>query len=69
MDSICMTGLSNLDSLKLGRNQISELGGFVFRSLPRMSSLDLENNRIRQIDDKAFTGLEGKTIKSRVEVT
>jgi len=39
---------------------ISELGPNVFKALPRMSSLDLESNRIARIDSKAFMGLEGK---------
>ena len=56
------TGLSNLDTLKLGHNQIMELGAYVFRELPRMSSLDLESNRVSRIDDKAFSGLEGKKV-------
>lgn len=49
-----------MDSLRLGQNLISELGPNVFKALRRMSSLDLESNRITRIDKKAFVGLEGE---------
>jgi len=57
--NLLVIGLTNLDFLKLGYNQIKELGPYVFRNLNRMSQLDLESNLITSIHDRAFKGLEG----------
>lgn len=54
-------GLPNLDSLKLGHNQITVLGPTVFKNLPRMSALELEYNGIKKVDVTAFNGLEGNS--------
>ncbi|GIY50246.1 LRRCT domain-containing protein [Caerostris darwini] len=48
----------NLDVLELSGNQMEELPERAFANLQMLNSLDLENNRIRNIHPKAFEGIE-----------
>jgi Leucine-rich repeat (LRR) protein len=51
--------MDKLDTLNLNNNKIEELGPRFFEGLPRVTSLKLDYNKIHNIDDEAFTGLEG----------
>ena len=51
--------MDKLDTLNLNNNKIEELGGRFFEGMPRVTSLKLDYNKIRSIDDEAFWGLEG----------
>lgn len=54
-----MAGLENLDSLILAHNIITTVPGNVFSHLTLLNSLELEGNKIINIDKDAFKGLEG----------
>lgn len=57
--SLSFTGLQNLDSLILAHNMIISVPANVFSHLNLLNSLELEGNKIINIDKDAFKGLEG----------
>lgn len=46
--------------LQLENNQITSIQGYVFSALTNLNSLNLEYNKIKNISDNAFRGLESK---------
>ena len=51
--------MDKLDTLNLNNNKIEALGARFFEGMPRVTSLKLDYNKIRSINDEAFWGLEG----------
>ena len=62
--SIPHLGLEALDFLALNHNLLTTLSASHFEGLPRLSSLELDYNKIAKIDSAAFKGLESKIKKS-----
>ena len=50
--------------LKLEHNQITTIQGNVFSDLTKLNSLNIEYNKIANISDDAFHGLESKLKKN-----
>ena len=53
-------GLDNLDHLVMNNNELTHLGENYFSGVPMLTTLYIDHNRIQTINNKAFTGLEGK---------
>jgi Leucine-rich repeat (LRR) protein len=51
-------GLSNLEALKLNKNEIGLIEAGSFRTLKKLKSLNLSDNHLKAITRKTFSGLE-----------
>ena len=52
--------MEKLDTLNLNNNKIEGLGPRYFEGMSRLTSLQLDYNKINLVDDEAFYGLEGR---------
>ena len=52
-----------MDKLELNHNKIEELVDYSFEGLPKLTSLSIDYNKIRFVEPRAFSGLDGKCEK------